>query len=89
MQYLHSRNIVHRDLKPGNVLLEKNFYPKICDFGLSKTCTSSMKLSTMIGTVEFCAPEVLEESSENEYNGHKADVFSFGMTLYSIIYDLI
>lgn len=36
MEYLHSLQIVHRDLKPDNILLDENFYPYICDFGLSK-----------------------------------------------------
>ena len=88
MEYLHSMNVVHQDLKPRNILLENNFYPKICDFNLSKTIYSSAKCSTgSIGTIEFCAPEVLEE--ENQYDGKKADVYSFGMMLYSIIYDSI
>ena len=85
MNYLHSNNIVHRDLKPGNILLETNFYPKICDFNLSKNSITQCKI--FVGTPQFCAPEVLDASTENEYDGKKADVFSFGMTLYSIIYD--
>lgn len=35
MNYLHSQSIVHRDLKTGNILLDENFYPRICDFGIS------------------------------------------------------
>ena len=44
MKYLHSHNIIHRDLKPDNVLLDSNLYPKICDFGLSKTLAYMPKL---------------------------------------------
>ena len=36
MKYLHSIGIIHRDLKPSNILLDENFYPKICDYGTSK-----------------------------------------------------
>ena len=50
---------------------------------------ASSKCSTKVETVEYSSPEVLDASSENEYNGEKADIYSFGMTLYSIIYNKI
>ena len=84
MEYLHSMNIVHRDLKPLNVLLDSNFYPRIGDFGFSKIASNSKKLSSNIGTPIFSAPE---QFGAPNYDGKKADVFSFGMTIYSILYD--
>ena len=36
MQYLHEQGIAHRDLKPENILLDSEFYPLVCDFGLTK-----------------------------------------------------
>lgn len=36
MSYLHQLEIVHRDLSCRNILLAKQFVPKIADFGLSK-----------------------------------------------------
>ena len=82
MRYLHSLNISHRDLKPGNVLLDENFYPRICDFGQSKYAAQSM--STFVGTPAFQAPEIGSSKFDR-----KADIFSFAMTLYSILYDTI
>lgn len=49
MRYLHKHGILHRDLKPQNILIDSNYYPRICDFGLSKcfseSITRSMQLS--------------------------------------------
>ncbi len=36
MRFLHSRDVVHLDLKAENVLLDKDFNVRICDFGLSQ-----------------------------------------------------
>ena len=84
MEYLHQHKIMHRDLKPLNILLDSNFYPKICDFGLSKTISTSIKLNTCLGTKPYIAPEMV--TMNPSYN-EKADVYSFGLIMYSLLYD--
>lgn len=32
----HRRDICHRDLKPDNIMFNKFWIPKICDWGLGK-----------------------------------------------------
>ena len=85
MRYLHSLNITHRDLNPNNILLDSKLYPRICDFGYSK---ESFNLSAQnntggIGTPGYFAPEVFKNEL---YNAQKADVYSFGMTIYFILF---
>lgn len=40
LEYLHSQNILYRDLKTENILVFKNGYAKLSDFGLAKLVNS-------------------------------------------------
>jgi serine/threonine protein kinase len=64
IEYLHrgcNTRIVHFDIKPQNILLDRDFYPKISDFGLAKLCQhkdSKISIGGARGTVGYIAPEV-------------------------------
>ncbi|XP_022743313.1 serine/threonine-protein kinase CTR1-like isoform X2 [Durio zibethinus] len=83
MNYLHRRNppIVHRDLKSPNLLVDKKYTVKVCDFGLSRLKANTFLSSkTAAGTPEWMAPEVLRDEPSNE----KSDVYSFGVILWEL-----
>ncbi|XAR68394.1 Non-specific serine/threonine protein kinase [Bertholletia excelsa] len=83
MNYLHNRTpvIVHRDLKSPNLLVDKNWVVKVCDFGLSRMKHSTFLSSrSTAGTAEWMAPEVLR----NEPSDEKCDVYSFGVILWEL-----
>ncbi|KAH8491879.1 hypothetical protein H0E87_021465 [Populus deltoides] len=83
MNYLHSCTpmIVHRDLKSPNLLVDKNWVVKVCDFGLSRIKNSTFLSSrSTAGTAEWMAPEVLR----NEPSDEKCDVYSFGVILWEL-----
>jgi len=83
MAYLHSRQIIFRDLKSENLLLDDTFKCKICDFGFARayTKTGRGRPTTMCGTDEFMAPEVILGQPYDEM----ADIFSFGMLMFEIV----
>ncbi|CAN8067377.1 unnamed protein product [Agarophyton chilense] len=86
MVYCHSRGIYHRDLKLENMLLTSTGQMKLCDFGLAfvkdlnKNKTDLCK--TAVGTEDFSCPEIVQSIP---YRGEKADMWSCGVILYSLL----
>lgn len=84
MKYLHSCGIIHRDFKPGNILLDENYYPRICDFGESKISDDELTnilMESEKGTPLYMAPEIM--THEIPYN-YKVDVYAFSLFAYQI-----
>ena len=80
VQACHDNGICHRDLKMENILMDKNFNPKICDFGFS--CFNKGNLNDYLGTRYYTAPEILDKKP---YDGYKADIFSLGVILLALV----
>jgi serine/threonine protein kinase len=51
-EYMHSLNIIYRDLKPENLLLDKDGFLKVTDFGFAKDITSG-RTWTLCGTPDY------------------------------------
>ncbi|XP_017628018.1 serine/threonine-protein kinase STY17-like isoform X4 [Gossypium arboreum] len=81
MNYLHQNNIIHRDLKTANLLMDENQVVKVADFGVARVQSQSGVMTAETGTYRWMAPEVIEHKPYD----HKADVFSFGISLWEIL----
>lgn len=82
IHYLHSFDppIMHRDLKCDNIFINGNVGEvKIGDLGLSSVKEHEKALS-VIGTPEFMAPELYEESYTE-----KVDIYAFGMCMLEML----
>uniref|UniRef100_A0A3B3UAT2 NIMA related kinase 10 n=1 Tax=Poecilia latipinna TaxID=48699 RepID=A0A3B3UAT2_9TELE len=81
LRYLHQeKRIVHRDLSPSNIMLGENNKVTITDFGLAKQKQENSELTSVVGTILYSCPEVVQ----NKPYGDKADIWALGCILYQM-----
>ena len=82
LEYAHKFGIVHRDIKPGNVLIDNEGKPYICDFGVARIETSTLTQSgTAVGTPSYMSPEQVKGKKVDK----RSDIFSMGCILYEFL----
>ena len=81
LNFLHEKGIAHRDLKPENIIIDSADHVKIIDFGLSTDDASHLR-ETYCGSLAYAAPECIKHIP---YDATKADVWSAGLTLFTML----
>jgi predicted ATPase len=83
----HAAGIIHRDIKPANIIVRKDGYVKVLDFGIARLLhegESRQQLDTnpgqVIGTVAYMSPE----QARGENVGAPSDIFSLGIIFYEL-----
>lgn len=82
LAFAHANRVIHRDLKPSNILLSRDGWVKITDFGLSSIEGAAgveiTQPGVVVGTPAYLAPEVIRGGSITP----ASDIFSLGATFY-------
>ncbi len=76
----HENGIIHRDIKPANILVSREGYYKLVDFGIARHIEKGVT-STAAGTYPYMAPEV---QKHEEYDA-RADIYSLGIVMYQLL----
>ncbi len=79
----HAQGIVHRDIKPGNVMVTRDGFVKVMDFGIARmqTDVTAPQTSSVIGTPTYLSPE----QAQGQAVDARSDIYSLGCVLYELL----
>src|SRR5258706_8385335 len=92
----HAAGIIHRDIKPENIMVRRDGYIKVLDFGLAKLtepkgsttdteAPTKAMVNTGAGTVMGTANYMSPEQAKGTHIDERSDLWSLGSVLYEMV----
>src|ERR1700730_2313440 len=80
----HEVGLVHRDVKPSNILLDRDDFAYLIDFGIARGADQTRLTSTgnAIGTFHYMAPERLGDHPDDDA---RVDIYALACVLYECL----
>lgn len=97
LEAAHAEGIIHRDIKPENIMLRRDGYVKVLDFGIAKLNGQPSRLRedpeaatvphldtdphTFMGTARYMSPEQLRQLPVDQ----RSDIWSLGVVIHEMV----
>jgi serine/threonine kinase PknH len=79
----HESGVMHRDVKPENIIITRDDFAYLVDFGIANAATDEKltELGTAVGTYAYMAPERFT----NDEVTYRADIYALACVLYECL----